>query len=674
MSPFTTAPNVIEQSDFTRGLDNVSEVANMDPNALQRVSNLLTDIGTTGSLVTRHGFARFIAVLGHSGHHIKNIHRYHRDGKPYLILVITDESADANNVMLYEVDLEANNFQRIDTAGVAWDNSNAEHFGVTVLEVYYGGSAGNGIYSWDGTTWNDDATTGDYKTLKDDINSGINTNSEFGRDFAFTNKEHVRYGGDSYVPVRSIRYDTWDDATHYEKGNRVSRAADYDQTGSDRYWKSFRCIQAHKSDDTNDTNPGTGADWRDYWTVVRLDLPKNDDDVTSDDWYFQPEPVGSPVGIWFAYRLWLRADHVKDKSTLMFSAPLGINKGEDIPDTNFDITDWAPGNDKRGPGGGWLPFNDGKGTGVIEALHVYNDQLFVFKRRSVWVLTGDSEETFSPRIMHSGSGAVGPHAVTELDGLMYYLADDGLYISDGTQADKVQGFESMAKYIEDRIDSMSNRNWPVDTDKPLNRQAHVWTWENKVWMSFPNSAHPTLPFAVIVYDPRYQSFWLLDLPVISARPARVNGKPMMFFGADPSYGGRSDLLYRYDHPDSHVTSEEVDDDGHTDQAFDSVGWSVESAWWPFSVFRAQRRIRRVWALVKSVVSQSVELKQKANYVDSVVTTATSTVASATPAYIEGKWMKDCHAIDVAIVGTKAPAGVYGIAVHTEPRRARYHTN
>lgn len=672
MSPFTTAPNVIEQSDFTLGLDNVSEVANMDPNALQRVSNLLTDIGTTGSLVTRHGFARFIAQLGHSGHHIKNIHRYHRDGNPYLILVITDESADANNVMLYEVDLEATNFQRIDTAGVAWDNSNAEHFGVTVLEVYYGGSPGNDIYSWDGTTWNDDATAGDYKTLKDDINTGINTNSEFGRDFAFTNKEHVIYGGDAYVPVRSIRYDTWDDATHYEKGNRVSRKNDYGSSGSDSYWKSFRCIQAHKSDDTSDTDPGTGTDWRDYWTVVRLDLPKNDDDVTSDDWYFQPAPHGTPVGVWFAYRLWLRADHVKDKSTLMFSAPLGINKGEDIPDTNFDVQDWAPGNDKRGPGGGWLPFNDGKGTGVIEALHVYNDQLFVFKRRSVWVLTGESEETFSPRIMHSGSGAVGPHAVTELDGLMYYLADDGLYVSDGTQADKVQGFESMAKYIEARIDGMSNRDWDVDEDRPLNRQPHVWTWENKVWMSFPNDANMNLPFVTIVYDPRYQSFWLLDLPIISARPARVHGKPMMFFGADPTYGGRSDLLYRYDHPDSHVASEEVDDDGHTDQAFQSVAWSVESAWWPFSVFRAQRRIRRVWALVKSVVSQSVDLKQKADYVDSTVTTATSTVASATPAYIEGKWMKDCHAIDVTVAGTKAPAGVYGIAVHTEPRRARYH--
>jgi hypothetical protein len=678
--PFTVAPPTIEQTDFTPGVDEVSELGNQDAGVLLDVLNLLPDIGSTGSLVTRKGYERFIDDMDGSAMHIKNIHRYHRDGKPYLIVVLTNEEDATGNVAIYEIDLEAESSQKINPGGVNWDNPQAQHFGVSVLEVFYGGSPGNKIYSWNGSSFNDDAIEGNWKALKDDTNAGINTSNEYARDYAFTGKEHVTYGGDVFVPSRKIRYDLWKGDQHYGRGERVSHADSYGSSGSDKYYKSFRCIKEHGAN-TDSDEPGVGANWTTYWQKVELDLPRNDDDETSDDWYFNPTPAGSPVAAWFADRLWVRADQGLDKSQLFFSAPLSIDKGADLVETSFNVKDWAPGNDIRGPGGGWIPFNDGKHTGVIETIRPFNQGLLVFKRRNVWFLSGESEEEFSPRMISAGKGAVGNSSTCEINGLVYFLGDDNLYVTDGTTAEPVQGGERVAKELERRLDLISTRN--LDSTHALNRLPQVWAYEHRVWISMPltdkangqvGATGANALYKPYVYDPRFSSWWVTDLPAISGKTIRVDGKPWMVFGPDPSHTG-SRFLMRYDDPNSTSSGEDFDDDGSTGPR-DPIEWTVRTSWWPFSVLRSQRRIRRVWALLRAK-SQTVTLDAYADYNGPTgpVTTKSATVASQNvPTYFEGKWQPDCHALSLALSGESAPAAVTGLAVETQPRRMRYHTN
>lgn len=662
---FITAPNIIEQSDFGGGWNPDQEVVTSDPNTLRDMYNLLPELGGTGALVTRKGFKRIREELGAglTAHYAVSIRPFRGASENYLIVVMTNGLSAADNVRLYAVKMSDLTVSRIDTAGRNWANPLKPHWGMAIDGIYYGGVQGEAMYSWNptGPTWDADASVDpNWKTVVDAINDGVNTATEYARNYAFKGKEIVTYGGKQYMPSKDIRYDKWDNSAEskYKRRDRVSRKTVWASTSS--YWKSFECIKAHKPDTQTDAAPGTGANWRDYWKIVRLPLPTNEDGETHvKNWYFVPTAAKTSVAVWHANRLWMRYDGQGDKSRLLFSAPIKIDKGKDIPDTTWDPTDFAPGNDLRGPGGGWVPFNDGKKGGVIEALFSYGQYLLVFKRQAVWVLVGASEESFTVRKLANGIGAVGPEAVTELDGLVYFLSDDGLYVTDGTTVEPVRGFEKFANTIEARLDLMH-----ADA---LDIRAHVVDYDDRLFVSLPyDDASAGEKFWTLVYEPRSGGVYKTNLPVAAMTAARHNGIPRLYFCPPDGYGTNNDYVFEYDHP----SAGDADDTAADTYATAAIAWQATTAWWPFSLLRSQRRIRRVWAAVKGAMTYTITAYR--DWVTSAAKTTNRVVSGSTPTHIEGEWFADCHAVSFKVSGPSAPATLYGVAVHTEPRRARYH--
>jgi hypothetical protein len=653
-----TQPNVIEQTDFLLGWAPSGQAAAEGPTVLLDVLNLLPDKGGSGALEVRDGFRRIRQELvGDGTHYILNLFPFRAEFggsvHVYLIAVVTNGTAGADNVQVYAIDLADFSKARIDTPGRTWAQPTKNHWGVGVQNIYYGGSPGNNVYSWDPSTstWNATANVGNWKTVVDAIDGAVDLATQWPRDFAFKGNEKVFYNsGKVYTPVEGIRYDTWNSGDHYEKGDKVSSKAGL------LYWKSFKCIKAHNADATN--QPGVGANTATYWQKVRLPLPTNDSGETSDKWYFVPVAPGSSVAAWHADRMWIRYDNEGDKSRLLFSAPLHYEKDADVPDVKFSMTDFAPGNDMKGPGGGWLSFNDGRHHGVITALRSYGQYLLVFKKAAVWALSGYSEDTFNPRRLTTGTGCVGPFAHCEFAGLVYFLGPDGLYVTDGTAVEPVTNYEATAKALEARLDEMG-----ASGDA---RSAFIWSWEKRIWIALCDDAAAE-KWWTLVYDPATGGWWKTDLPVLSvAKVATGDGTGQkVFFSAPTTYSTR-DLIYQYEHP----SANNQDDTGANVYATRDIPWKLRTAWWPFGVLREQRRIRRVWALVKGAMTYT--LKAYRNWSDTPVKTTTRVVSTPDPQHIEGEWFADSHAVSFELSSTKRPAVVYGIAVDSEPRHIRYH--
>ena len=561
---------------------------------------------------------------------------------------------------LYAVTLSSMTAARIDTAGRTWSHPTHSHWGQGVDGIYYGGVTGEAMYSWDPSgSWDADATANpNWKTLVDSIDDTVNTATEYGRDFAFKGKEVVTYLGDQYTPSRSIRYENWDDDERtYQVGDRVSRWATWDTTS--QYYKSFRCIKAHSPADLGATaSPGTGATWKTYWTKVRLPLPVVNNETTA-GWDFVPVAAQTHIAAWHADRLFMRYDDFGDRSRLLYSAPIKPDKSMDVPDLDWDPTDFAPGNDFRGIGGGWIPFNDGTHPGPIQALHSYNTYLIVFKRQAIWVLSGTDDTTWQTRRLIEGIGCVGPKAKVTHDGIVYFLADDGLHITDGTQVEEAPGNQKVREYLRVRMDASlpsHPENEPV-----------MWSYGGFIWFSIPDPS-ASVKHVTIAYDPGTASFWKTNLPVEDAATYRHEGVTNLAFGAPASYGSDRSLLYQYDH----ASAGDQDDSGADAYAATDIAWNARLAWWPFSTVRQQRRIRRVWAIIQGVMTFSILARR--DYSDTTVKTTTRAVTASSPTYIEGEWFADSHSVNFELSSTKAPAVVLGVGVETQPRRNRYHTN
>lgn len=658
--PLVTQQNLIEMSDFSGGWspgelnDAVTSgvMESQDPTVLPDVTNLLID-PATGALKTRAGYSEFHTFSGGgltAGHYVKQL-VMHGGDHGYLIAVLTDGSSDPDNVQLWAIDLDTNTSERIDDSGVTWSRPTAMFWFVNIDGTLYGGSKGNEMFSWNPTD-GFDATAGGatYKDWTTDSGASVNTATEYGKDFAWTGKEKVAYSGNHYSPNKDIRYSTWDVDNTYGVGDRVSR-----KTNS--YWKSYRCIKQHDADSAK--APDSGADWRTYWKRVTLPAPVNEDGETSSSWTFVPAPPQTSIGGWFADRLFLRGDGTGDNSRLMYSAPIKLEKGEDIAETEWNPTDWTPGNDIRGQGGGWIPFNDGKRRGPITAVKPFGQYLLVFKRNSLWVLSGSDDQSWTTRRISHEHGAIGSKCVVEQDGLVYFLDDEGLFVTDGTAEQPAPGNEKVTKWFRERLDTVVPR---MATD---GHQPTLFKYRGFIGISIPDastegSASWAGEHCTVFYDPVTQSFWKTDLPVLawSRHETENQAKQCVFASSDTSK-----TVWAYDPADDDFTDNST-----------PIGWWMYTAWLPFGTLREQRRIRRVWAAVRGAVNYT--LQQFGDWdSDTAVgnAAATTQLGTAQASYIEGKVQPDCHAIQLYLDGDAAEAVVLGLSIDTEPRRRRYHS-
>jgi hypothetical protein len=667
MGEFLTAPNIIEQSNFQGGWQPGAVEEQSGPSEqqsfLEDVLNLLPD-ESSSALQLRKGFVRLRDVLVATptqGRHVKALAAVHvqaqGDSAPgtqhFLIVATTNGLDEANNVRIFSVDLtsEALTTARIDTAGVTWDNPNSDFWMVPINNVLYGGSRGNPMFSWDGTTWDATAGTGSWKAVVDDVNDNVTPATEFGRDYAWKGTEKATFSGATYSPNRSIRYENWtdDDDQHYAKGDRVSHSAVWATTS--QYYKSFRCIKAHAASLAT-TEPGVGATWKTYWKKVVLGLPLNADNETREGWDFVIQPSETKVGTYWADRLWLRFDGY-GADRLQFSAPVKPEHDKDIPATLFDPTDFAPGNDIKGAGGGWLAFNEGRRSAPIQAIRPFGNSLLVFTRNVTFALTGWSEESFDIRVLRRGVGCLGVNATTELDGICYFLDSDGLYMTDGTDVQETPGNAAVRQHIRSRIRDMDFvRN---DGQTPtLFRQGRLIG----IALPTPND------YETLFYDTERQAFWKTDLPVSHTLRTQMAFEPeQLIFSTAADYGGV--LVYRY--------GGSTDDGGLDYETEEPIRWYMRTNWWPFGLLRTQRRIRRTWAVVKGLgqYTLSVFTDWDHDVPKNVLATQVDTEYST---HVEGRVVPDCHSIQFQLEGESSdPVTIHGLAVDTEPRRIRYHS-
>lgn len=657
-----TQPDLIEQSDFSAGWATSVDVdlPSMDPALLRDVSNLLPET-TTGALRTRKGFRRVLDVLTVSGFTLKQVFafqaHYSNATHHFILCIFNDGGSGSNNVRIYALDLGTGSATRIDTAGRTWNNPTENHWGLAIQGVWYGGVRGEKMYSWNPSTstWDADASTkASWKTWTANTGGAVNTATEYGKDYAFDGTEKVKKGAKYYIPAKDIRYSNWDSGDQYRKGQRVSRKGTY---GGSTYYTSWKCVQDHLADAVNRPGDGTGS-WQPFWDKVRLSSPENDDGDTSNDWDFLPLAAKTSVGTWHGNRLWLRYDDSGDKSRLQFSAPMKTKHGQDIAALEFEPTDFAPGTDASGNGGGWFNVNDGKHHGIISALRSYGQYLMIWKRQAAWVMTGLSEESFNLRKLSAGTGCIGPYAHIEHNGLVYFLDDEGLYVTDGTSVEPAPGLDNVREWLKDRISKML-----VLAD---NRPAYLESYDGYIFISLPVTGDSE-ENVTLIYHPGFESFWYTTLPILSMTKTHIEKVARLYFAGTTAHSTRG-IVYEYDH----ASAADQDDDGGSSYGGVDIPWQMTSAFWAFGTAREQRRIRRTWAIARA--NQNVTLTQYRDWntasVNSVARPLTSTALAA---YVEGQVMQDSHSISLKVSGTKAPAGVYGLAVDTEPRRKRYHT-
>lgn len=692
---FTVQPNRIEQTDFSGGWAPDPPEAAIPENASSDVMNLLPDPGS-GVPTLRKGFERLAASFQGPGSALHNHWLRHLnymeviDGAHrhrFLICIFMNGHDDTNNnVQVWAYELKNDIFKRIDDSGRAWNRANQEHWYAIIQGVYYGGTRSDPMYSWnpefDGgdwdpaaSVWNDDPSTGDWKTWVDDIDAGVNTNTEYGRDYAFKPRTKVFIGSKGYVNSRGIRYKAWEDGQHYSVGDRVSRHDAWGQSGSDNYWKSFRCTQGHKSD-AGSFKPGDGSSDDDsHWEKIRLSNILDDDDDITEDWFFNPGAAQSRVGTFHGERLWLRRDDEDNHSRLQYSAPLRPERNQEIADLTFDPTDWAAVDDVDGDGGGWLDFRSGDGD-AIRALLSFGNYLIVAKRWTTFVISGTNEQTWTVRVLGKG-GALAPGSICEHEGLAYFLGPSGsLYVTDGTSMQEAPGTEKVRNFIKDKLDRLLLK---IDD---FNWQPNLVSYGRFIWITLPddNAADRTL-----VYDPRTGSFWQTDIPMLDVTTgANYRAQRMWFSTAYTGEPGQPGIFQYLDDPGDEVYTDDDRDmaPGNINPELD-ITWRWKSPWYQFGATRNERRIRRTWALMKASRHMDVRIKGYRNFDtdtdldlegDDANYQKNRTADGRTGGeFVEGKTMPNSYSVSIKVAGdANDNVALLGLGIDTEPIRTRFH--
>jgi len=665
--PPVPVPNLIELRDFRGGQKPDLTPASLGSTELLDSLNLIPD-KESGALRTRKGFASVVTIAG-GAYFIRTVTYYSTTSaagvrSDYAICVMDNASGDnvSDNVRVYAVNLSSGVATWISrpsdgAGGVArtWLSGNSRHWGETIDGVFYGGGLLDPAYSWDGTTWKVSPGTHDFKTLKDPY-AGIVLATEVSSDKSFRKRDKVRWSDADNVTVQSYRvavrnrFAKWKTARDYSRHARVSIRRDW-FSNSKLWYRSFRCKKDHTADATNRPGDGTGS-WQTYWRPVILDDPRDEETIISDDWDVIPQIGSTAVATWHDHRLFLRYDDIAGSVGLQrvqYSAPDKPRKRDEIQALRFDPKDFALGDDEDGPGGGWLP--DLQRNEPITALFSYGNYLLLFQRNYTWALqtaTGDDAAWSLREIGDTGCQSM--RAVTNFKGTVYFIGPDGLHYTDGTAIGTPQGAEVINQYIARKLDASSAL-----------ADVTMWTYDDLVYFSIPTTAGSD-PAETWVYDPVNNGFFKQSFAVFDAATAERFGMEYVYF-SQPGAGPKGKLFQFA--PSAQEPSSPTDDGT-------AIAWNMRTSWLQFGLgMHAERRIRRIWALVKS--PNSTSLKAYRDFSDTAYYTQALGAAATVPLYKEGNVVPDSGGLSLDISGT-GKSEVHGFGVHTQPRRMRYGRN
>jgi hypothetical protein len=664
--PIQVQPLDIELSDLVGGFAPDPEEGSLDTTSSPDLSNVVLDPGS-GALELRKGFTRLSAgrLSGQSGYWIRHLNYYEviDSGvrKRYLIAILTNgTNASTNNIKVYAYDLINDTFTRIDTAGRSWAKAKTEHWFAIAEGTYYGGTRGEEMYSWHPTDgWDANPTTPSVDTWVSSTGNSVAASGEKGKNYAFKKGMKVTYGSKYYVTLRSVRYQTWESGEHYKKGERVSRKVDH---GTRTYWRSFECIQNHDAAVGNRPGDGSGTP-TDYWKNIALKNIKDEDGEVTNDWAYFSVPGKSSVGAYHDHRMWVRRDDNDNWARAQYSAPAKPEKDSVIADLDWRPTDWAPADDIEGDGGGWLNIPFGKGD-AIRAFISFGSYLLIFGRWQTYALAGANEQTWTLRKV-GNLGAIGQSSAAEHDGLVYFISPTGsLCVTDGTATQEVEGFSKVREWTKDRIDKL------MLGEDDFNWQPTVTSYGAFVFVTLPNDEGGNY---TLVYHPPTHSFWKWDLPALDMAVGEAGRAQRMWFSTAIAGGGSTyPTVFKYLDDPGNETYTDDDWEGGSSTLTGAITWYWRSAWVTYGTRRMERRIRRVWGLVRS--GDVVTVKTYRNFSTTAASTVNRTpVGTAEAEYVEGIKVPDSYATAVRVGGAAdGQAVVHGVGIDTEPRRTRYH--
>lgn len=87
----------------------------------------------------------------------------------------------------------------------------------------------------------------------------------------------------------------------------------------------------------------------------------------------------------------------------------------------------------------YLEIGSGHDTDPVTGLSAFQGVLVVFKANSIWILTGNSSDTFSLTKVVPGIGCRSHHSIVDGGEALYFLGEDGFYLFDGAIARKISG-------------------------------------------------------------------------------------------------------------------------------------------------------------------------------------------------------------------------------------------
>jgi hypothetical protein len=612
---------------------------------LLNVNNLLPN-RNSGVLETRKGTKRF-GDLYKIGYKVKALHAFHQHygvtnetGKQQLIAVLSDGTSAANNVQIHAIDVVTGESQRIDSnVSRPWRHEAARHWGETIDNAFYGGSELDPIYSYrplfaDGTVnphpWDPDATMGQY------------TPNTWTTGTAYTVGTRVRDGDWVWVAIKAHTagehnrpkngrnseknwekvgkfIKAWATGTAYEAGDKVSYLVQNNPKFPRGYETSNRYstfVATTKHTSAAGREPGT-----EYWEPAR-------------------GPV-SNVAVYHGKRLFVR-DSDAGTGRVFYSSPV---KGDGF----WDPTEWSS-DDYTKAGAFDVRTADGDD---VRALTSLGDNLIILKRRSTWALAGINPGTWRLRRV-GDAGCLVHRAVAEHEGLVYFLGDQGLKVTDGAILKEAPGAENFRNWMQKNVD--------ISTNTANMFRIHMWTFDQKLWIAMPAGETVSANNVVVVYDPASQSLWKLDLSVNAAAISRKDRLDELFL-AGVSPNGH---VLQYNHPDA----ENLDDNGDALSTTSPINFLMRTGWLSFGIGREDRRIRRIWAALRAT-SKDITMKAFRQWNETIAWELTQNTGPGPVGHVEGRVMPDSHSVSFQIAGT-APASILGIALHTQTRHKRYH--
>ena len=143
----------------------------------------------------------------------------------------------------------------------------------------------------------------------------------------------------------------------------------------------------------------------------------------------------------------------------------------------------------------------------ITGMAGYGEQVAVFKSDSVWLMvnTGSNPATqvehYSPIRIVAGVGCVSNSSIQQIRGNLVFLAEDGVYVFDGTPA-----IRKISDRVTDTIDSITGGR------RHLAVSAH-WKTKSCYLLSFATDGEASNS-KTLVWDYKNDAWWIWDIPAV----------------------------------------------------------------------------------------------------------------------------------------------------------------